>query len=67
MGGSVDQVVQLGAAGGEVRGQVLEGLRRQAEQQAEAAGALPGSCRLAAVDVLPLAYMPGGARQRGWG
>ncbi len=60
----MDQVVQLGAGGGEVRGQVLVGLRRQAEQQAEEAGALPGSCRLAAVDVLPLTYMPGGGGER---
>jgi hypothetical protein len=61
VGGVVEQVCQLGAAG-EMRQAAVEGLARQAVEQAEAAGSLPGTCRLAAVDVLPLAYMTGGGR-----
>lgn len=47
--------------GGSTRQRAISDALRRATAAAEAAGAVRGSCRVAAQDVVPLAYMPGGA------
>ncbi len=60
MSGSVDAVFALGAAG-EHRGRVLQEATERATSAANAAGAVPSSCSVVEQDVVPLAYLPGGA------
>ncbi len=56
--GEVDRVVSLA---GISRDDAIAGARREAIERAEAAGAVPGSVQVVAVDDIPLAYLPSNA------
>jgi N-methylhydantoinase A/oxoprolinase/acetone carboxylase beta subunit len=58
VGGEVDRVVQAGSGR---RERVLEDVKQQAVERAEAAGAHPDTVRVVEVEEVPLAYVPGGA------
>lgn len=58
VGGSVDAVMDMGTTA-ESRAAALAAAQRRAEERALAAGALCGSCRVAAREEVPLAYLPG--------
>ncbi|RSM80400.1 hydantoinase/oxoprolinase family protein [Kibdelosporangium aridum] len=58
VGGEVDRVVHIGEG---KRDKVLEDVKIEAIERAEAAGALPDSIRVVDVEEVPLAYVPGGA------
>jgi N-methylhydantoinase A/oxoprolinase/acetone carboxylase beta subunit len=62
VGGEVDRVVQVGSGQpGSNRERVLEDVKQQAVERAEAAGARPDTVRVVEVEEVPLAYVPGGA------
>lgn len=56
--GSVDAVYDMGGTAAS-RTAVLQQAQRLAERRAAAAGAVPGSCRVAVREDVPLAYLPG--------
>jgi hypothetical protein len=58
VGGEVDRVVQAGSGR---RERVLEDVKHQAVERAEAAGARPDTVRVVEVEEVPLAYVPSGA------
>jgi hypothetical protein len=56
--GCLDVVLELGPSAAS-RAAALDGARREAIRRAERAGAEGDSCEIVALDVLPLAYLPG--------
>ncbi|MBP2319914.1 N-methylhydantoinase A/oxoprolinase/acetone carboxylase beta subunit [Kibdelosporangium banguiense] len=58
VGGEVDRVARIGSGR---RERVLEEVKQEAVERAEAAGARPDTVRVVEVEEVPLAYVPGGA------
>jgi len=58
VGGELDRVIRIAEGR---REHVLAGVKAEAIERAEAAGARPGSVEIVEIDEVPLAYLPGGA------